>query len=110
MKTGVVPLFRGTNEVFFRDLLTSLKLVDLKPTKLVPTWRNGHAGQFAIARRLDRCLVSEGSLSTMGLSRSWVEYPFISDHAPILIQLENSPFYKRFLSSLIHNGCRNLIS
>jgi len=36
----------------------------------------------------------EGLLASFGLSRSWVEYPFISDHAPILIQLENAPLYK----------------
>jgi hypothetical protein len=89
-------LFLGSFEFFLRDLLTSLKLVDLKPTKMVPTWRNGRAGQFAIARRLDRCLVPERTLSTMGLSRTWVEYPYISDHAPILIQLENALVYKAF--------------
>jgi hypothetical protein len=73
-----------------------MKLVDLKPTKLVPTWRNGRVGLSVVARRLDRCLVSEGSLSTLGLSRTWVEYPFISDHAPILLQLEKSPLYRVF--------------
>jgi endonuclease/exonuclease/phosphatase family metal-dependent hydrolase len=31
----------SSNEDFIRNLLTSMKLVDLKPIKLVPTWRNG---------------------------------------------------------------------
>jgi hypothetical protein len=86
----------GLTEDFYRDLFLSKKLIDVKPTKLVPTWRNGRSGHEAIARRLDRCLVSEGLLSTVGLSRSWVEYPYVSDHAPILIQLETSPLYKVF--------------
>jgi hypothetical protein len=63
---------------------------------VVPTWRNGRSGQEAIARRLDRCMVSEGLLAAVGLSRSWVEYPFISDHAPILLQLEIPPIYKAY--------------
>jgi endonuclease/exonuclease/phosphatase family metal-dependent hydrolase len=81
---------------FYRELFLSKKLIDIKPTKLVPTWRNGRSGHDAIARRLDRCLISEGFLSTTGLSRSWVEYPYVSDHAPILIELETSSFFKAF--------------
>jgi hypothetical protein len=57
----------GPTEDFYRDLFTSKKLIDVKPTKLVPTWRNDRSGQDAIARRLDRCLVYEGILSTAGL-------------------------------------------
>jgi exonuclease III len=86
----------GTVELFLRSLLSSLKLVDLKPTKLTPTWRNGRAGPHATARRLDRCLISEASVSSLGLSRAWVDYPFVSDHAPLLIQFENAPVYKPF--------------
>jgi hypothetical protein len=48
-------------------------LIDIKPTKLVPTWRNGRCGKEAVARRLDRVIVSEDLLSTVGLYRSWVE-------------------------------------
>jgi hypothetical protein len=60
----------------------------------VPTWRNGRVGQDSIARRLDRFLVSEDLLIASGLYNSWVELPFISDHAPILLQLEAPPNYK----------------
>jgi hypothetical protein len=63
---------------------------------MVPTWRNGCVGHHVIARRLDRCLISETTLSTIFLSRSWVEYPYISDHAPILIQFEDALVYKAF--------------
>jgi hypothetical protein len=31
-----------------------------------------------------------------GNYRSWVESPFVSDHAPICFQMEQLPFYKSF--------------
>jgi len=45
---------------------------------------------------LDRCLVSEDLLTVVGLYRSWVEFPYISDHAPVLLQLEIPPYYKAY--------------
>jgi hypothetical protein len=81
----------GIIDDYYRDLFSSKNLIDIKPTKLVPTWRNGHIGQGAIARRLDRIMVSEDLLTEVGIYRSWVEFPFISDHAPILLQLELPP-------------------
>jgi hypothetical protein len=69
-------------------------LIDIKPTKVVPTWRNGRIGQGAVARRLDRFLVAEDLLNDTGLYRSWVEFPYISDHAPVLLQLDLPPAYK----------------
>jgi hypothetical protein len=57
----------GLTEDYYRDLFLSKKLIDVKPIKMVPTWRNGRSGQEAIARRLDRCLVSEGLLAEVGL-------------------------------------------
>jgi endonuclease/exonuclease/phosphatase family metal-dependent hydrolase len=98
----------GQTEDFYRDLFSSKKLIDVKPTKLVPTWRNGRSGHEVIARRLDRCLVSEGLLSTVGLSRSWVEYPYVLDHTPILIQLDISPKYKAFPFKFNALGYKNL--
>jgi hypothetical protein len=73
----------GSLADYYKLLLQSKNLVDLRPDKVVPTWRNGRQGIHAIAKRLDRCIISEGLLSVQGLYRSWVEYPFISDHAPI---------------------------
>jgi len=57
---------------------------------------NGWSGQDAIARRLDRVLVSEVFLSVAGNYRSWVESLFVSDHAPICFQMEQLPVYKCF--------------
>ena len=39
-------------------------------------------------------MVSEDLLNEVDIYRSWVEFPFISDHAPILLQLELPPSYK----------------
>jgi hypothetical protein len=54
------------------------------------------SGLDAIWKRLDRFLVSEDLLSSVEIYRSWVEYPFVSDHAPVIIQLEISPFFKAY--------------
>jgi endonuclease/exonuclease/phosphatase family metal-dependent hydrolase len=77
---------------FFKDLFQENHLVDFLPDVLVPTWRNGRAGVDNIAKRLDRILVSENLLSEVGRFRSWVEYPFISDHAPVVAQFEFQQF------------------
>jgi hypothetical protein len=82
--------------VLLQRSFSSNNLIDIKPTKLIPTWRNGRCGQEAIARRLDRVLVSEDLLSDVGHYRSWVELPFISDHAPVFFQLDLPPLYKAY--------------
>jgi hypothetical protein len=85
-----------SSDGFYKVLFLSKNLIDIKPTKLVPTWQNGRSSPQAIAKRLDRCLVFDGLLSCVGIYRSWVEFPFISDHAPILVQLEIPPIYKAY--------------
>jgi hypothetical protein len=69
-------------------------LIDIKLAKVVPTWRNGRIGQGEVARRLDRFMSIEDLLTDIGLYRSSVEFPFISDHVPVLLQLELPPAYK----------------
>jgi hypothetical protein len=81
---------------FFKDLFQSKNLFDIQPENIVPTWRNGRTGTDSIAKRLDRCFISEYLLTSVGLYRSWVEYPFISDHAHVLLQLEIPPLYKAY--------------
>ena len=49
-----------------------------------------------IAKRLDISFLSEDLIDTVGIYRAWVEYPFISDHAPILRQLDIPPIFKAF--------------
>jgi hypothetical protein len=82
--------------VFLKPFSKTKNLLISSPGKVVPTWRNGRSGSDAIWKRLDRFLVSEDLLSSVGLYRSWVEYPFVSDHAPVLLQLEISPLFKAY--------------
>jgi hypothetical protein len=84
----------GTLHTFFTNLFSNNNLVDIQPGKLVPTWRNGRVGEAFIAKRLDHFLLSEDLVLSSGIFRSWVDFPFISDHAPILLQLELPPVYK----------------
>ena len=43
---------------FFYALIDSKYLIDVQPLKLEPTWRNNRSGEQAIAKRLDRFLIS----------------------------------------------------
>jgi len=76
--------FSGSMADHYKKLFQSKNLVDIRPDKLVPTWRNSHQGTLTIANRLDRCLMSEGMLSSSGYYHTSMEYPLISDHAPII--------------------------
>jgi hypothetical protein len=94
MRTGEEFWVQKSTENFYREIFSSNNLIDVKPAKLVPTWRNGRVGLDSIARRLDRFCVSEDLLTASGLYSSWVEFPYISDHAPIILQLETLSIYK----------------
>jgi len=48
--------------------------------------------------------VSKFLLAEVELFRSWVEYPFILDHAPVLLQLEIPPIYKAYPFKLNSHG------
>jgi hypothetical protein len=77
-----------------KAVFKSKNLVDIRPDRMVPTWRNGRQGSQAIAKRLDRCLISESLIISKDYYRSWVEYPFISDHVPIVFQMDIVPVNK----------------
>jgi endonuclease/exonuclease/phosphatase family metal-dependent hydrolase len=74
---------RARIDDYYSDVFSSKNLIDIKAPKMMPTWRNGRTGQQAIARRLDRVMVSEELLTKIGIYRTWVGFPFFSDHAPI---------------------------
>jgi hypothetical protein len=76
--------------VRFKEIFSNNNLLDIRPTVLSPTWRNGRSGPNAIARRLDRFFVTADLLTSIGQASSWVEFPYISDHAPVLLQLNLS--------------------
>jgi hypothetical protein len=73
---------------FLKDTFTAGGLVDILPEVLVPTWRNGQQGADGISKRLDRHFVSTDLLEKVAHYRAWVALPFVSDHAPIVLQLD----------------------
>jgi len=81
---------------FFKSFFQSNKLIDIVPEKLFPTWRNNRSGTEYISKRLYRTFISEDLLVSVGIYKSWVEYPFISDHAPIILQRELPPLFKAY--------------
>jgi hypothetical protein len=91
---ALVPRVRWPG--FFKTFFQSNRLIDIVLGKLVPTWRNSRSGTEYIAKRLDRTFIYEDLLVSVGIYRSWVEYPFISDHAPIILQLELPPLFKAY--------------
>jgi hypothetical protein len=78
------------------DLFTSLfsqhNLVDYAPVQLAPTWRNGRLGSDSILKRLDQFLISDQLITSQDRIRSWVDSTFLSDHAPIFLLLDSSPY------------------
>jgi endonuclease/exonuclease/phosphatase family metal-dependent hydrolase len=84
---------------FFKEIFTKNNLVDVAPAEVVPTWRNGRSGTEGISKRLDRIYVAKDFLTTSCRYRAWVEYPFISDHAPVFLQLGEGPSVAAILSS-----------
>ena len=50
---------------FFSQLIADHNLVDLYPTYVGPTWRNGRSGIDGISKRLDRFLLSDSIVSSL---------------------------------------------
>ena len=71
--------------VYFKNLMLEHHLIDLVPIETVPNWRNGGSGRDSISKDLDRVIVSEILLNDVGRFRSWVEIPFVLDHAPTTV-------------------------
>jgi len=70
---------------YFSTLFTAHHLVDYAPEFLTPTWRNGRVGPDSISKRLDHFLISERFISSKDRIHSWVNFPFMSDHAPVIL-------------------------
>jgi hypothetical protein len=83
-------------EFYYKDLFTSNNLIDIKLENMIPTWWNDRCGQEAIARRLDRVLLSRDLLSDVCHYRSWVKLPYIYDHAAVFFQLDLPPLYNYY--------------
>ena len=65
---------------YFIRLLVSTNLVDIPPTCIIPTQRNGRSSDKGISKRLDRFLVSESLVPLFSCYCSWVHHLVISDH------------------------------
>jgi hypothetical protein len=77
---------------FFNEIFNKAGLIDVIPDVLVPTWRNGRRGFASISKRLDHVLVAEDLIASVGRYKSWVDYPFFSDHAPVLLRFDKPSF------------------
>jgi len=73
---------------YITTLLQIHHLVDFLLNAIVPTWRNGSSGLEAISKRLDRFLLTEDLALQVGRIKTWVDYPYFSDHASILLHLD----------------------
>jgi exonuclease III len=72
---------------FFKSIFLKYSLIDVLPSEIVLTWRNGRVAVDSISKRLERFYVAEEILATTQRFRTWVQYPFLSDHAPIFLEL-----------------------
>jgi hypothetical protein len=86
----------GSLAGYFKYFSQNNNLIGIAPRKVVSTWQNGRSGVDLIAKSLDRIFISEDFLTLFGIYRSLVEYPFISDYTPILLQLEFPPLYNAY--------------
>jgi hypothetical protein len=88
---------------YFTDLFLSHDIIDLQPDILAPSWHNGHVGPTYISKRLDRFYLSEVLLALDNRIRTWVDTPFVSDHAPTYLQFGSSTI--RIHSPFKLNSC-----
>jgi hypothetical protein len=73
---------------YFNQMIQGEGLIDLEPVNIFPTWRNGRGTQDYVAKRLDRFLISESLLDSRHIFRTWVVNVKISDHMPVVFQME----------------------
>jgi hypothetical protein len=97
----------NSSEDFYKALFAQHNLIDVRPSRLSPTWRNGRIGTDAIARRLDRFLVAGNFLSSPVLPSSWVQFPYFSDHAPIFLHLSFTELHNQFPFKFNHDWLKS---
>jgi hypothetical protein len=73
---------------YFNQLFQEEGLIDVEPVKFLPTWRNGRGEQDFVAKRLDHFLINEKLALSGHRYRSWVVNVKISDHMPVVFQLD----------------------
>jgi len=76
--------------VYFTHYLDNLGLLDLLPVKLQPTWRNLRTSDSRVAKHLDRFLLSEDMVDSLGLAHQWVASGGELDHNMIVLELRGN--------------------
>ena len=74
----------------FHECLFNLELDDMSFTGPLVTWINRRVGDQFVARKLDRSLQNECALDTYPCAVTEVLNPGLSDHCPLLVNLNNS--------------------
>ena len=74
---------------FFSELFSDHHLVDVAPTGVGPTWRNGRMGEEGISKRLDRFLLSDQLVNSLPRFRVWTHRCGISDHFPVILDWQD---------------------
>lgn len=85
---GAHPI-RDPLEGFFSHLIEESYLVDMKPPKLIPTWRNGRKSEENVAKHLDRFLIPKYLMDGPWLIKSWLAMGVILDHIPFMLKIDN---------------------
>lgn len=81
------------------DIVYNTNLVDILPTPLAPTQRNGCSIEEGVPKCLDIFLVVEEVIKAMGHVRSYLDSINISDHVPVCFQDEG-------LEAKVHYPCK----
>ena len=74
---------------FFSMKLVDHGLLDIEPTKLLPTWSNRRSGLDRICKRKDRFLVSEDLMEKNFRFRQGVGHGRYSDHYLVMLLIKN---------------------
>eukprot|EP00253_Pinus_taeda_P014782 PITA_14782 len=72
--------------------LLNRNLVDIAPTKMMPTWDNSRSGEAYIAKRIDRFIIHASVIDKMGMPFSFIGITFSSDHRPIVLSWREKGF------------------
>jgi exonuclease III len=76
---------------FIDNLLHRSRLIDLQPSVITPTWRNGRTGYNGISKRLDQFILDSKLVDGHQQFQMWVDFSSISNHQPICLQFGGPP-------------------
>ena len=76
---------------FFINLLQNIKMVDLAPQNLKPTWINRRHGEDRIEKTLDKFLMEESLQGRDLMFKQWVYSGVELDHMTICLETLRNP-------------------